>query len=393
MTTVADIHGSLFTKFGAYDSDFADGYKKGDVVYNGANIYVATNDITPGTVFKTSDSELSDSEGWFLSLETAGTISQLKDVTLYDSDSEGAESYVLTHDYALTWDSDLGKWRPKEAASRVSNLKDVSFLDSDLGTINLLDSDDVLTWDGKRGKWLPKVVPRTLSSLVDVHPSIAGSIGQSKAHQQAILWDSDLQLWTTASVAFSSYSSKQYVQRFDTKVNQTKFSLDNVPNGDVTFVLNGAVLRPECSSINPDSDTEVIYHPEFNEQFAMHDSDEVFIHYVANDVALQVAGLNQLDDVKVQDAKPGDVLVYDSDNLEFKNANFYEDLFSAYGGQNHFTISPKPLLVTGFYRNGLRIKPAGWTPDSDMNSVKYIPAGNYNSPIDSDDIVQITYYR
>lgn len=345
MTTVADIHGTLFTRFGQYDSDFADGYKKGDVIYNGANIYVATSDIAPTTNFRQADSE-GDSEAWLLSLETAGTIEQLKDV---------------------------------------------SFLDSELGTTNILDSDDVLTWDGKRAKWVPASIPRTLQSLTDVHPSVAGSITQTDAHQEAIIWDSDLQLWTTAAVAFSSYSSKMFVDHFVTVFGQTRFNLSETPNGDYTFVRNGMVIRPEALTIDSDSDSSVIYDPAINEQLIMKDSDDVFVYYVANDKALQVAGFNQLDDGKVLDPKPGDILVYDSDVLAFKNVQYFEDVQIATQGQTNFQVVPKALQINGFYRNGLRVRPEGWA-DSD-GSVRYIQTGNYNSPIDSDDTIQITYYR
>lgn len=379
MTTTADIHGTLFTKFGQYDSDFVDGYKIGDVVFNGANIYVATSDILPGTVFRQADSEL-DSDAWLLSLETAGTLEQLKDVTMYDSDSESASNYKRIDGYALTWDSEVQKWRPREAASRISNLTDVAFTDSDSGE-HLLQGGSALRYVPGRARWEPGFYG--FSELTDVGTSV-----NAAAHGEALAWDSDLDEWVPQSITVTSFSSIQKTDVFRADSDQDRFYLSHVPNGDVIFVRNGVVLSPNAAL---DSDSEVQYISTANNNFPIDSDDDIWISYVYNGPATQLAKLDTIPDVDVTARSHGSVLLYDSDDNTWHSSKMLEAQFTATVGQTNFILTPPAKMVTGFYRNGLRLPVGSWN-DSDGNA-NYVASGNQDSILDLDDIIQITYYK
>ena len=104
------------------------------------------------------------------------------------------------------------------------------------------------------------------------------------------------------------------------------------------------------------------------------------------------ASIEGMSDVVISAKKNGSLLSYDSDSKKWVTVNFNEAELIADDDQVEFEIDSDAVSVTGFYRNGLRLKRSCWSYN-DRGMVTYDPLSNSNSPMDANDDVFITYYR
>lgn len=265
-TFLVDIYGDYLTNFTAYDSD-GGGYYAGDVIHKGKNLYIAKTNIAAGAVFY-GDSENADA-GWALLPTGAERIQSVGDVTLYDSDSESPESYVLSHKKALSWDSDLQKWRPMPVSAKMVELLD--FIDSE------------------------------------------------KQHFQVVVWDSDQQSFRTASSGSTTLKTESWISA----TSQTDFTLSNAPiGGNVVFSRNGATLLTNAYEV---SGSTVTYKPSLvGDSENLEDSDEIVITYMTGDASsVMFDSIFSMKDVNVNANTILDkqVLAWDSETQKFTNRN------------------------------------------------------------------------
>jgi len=264
-TTLVDIYGDFLSNFTVYDSDTPVGYYTGDITYHKGKMYVAKSSIAAGEVFF-GDSELAD-KGWALLPTGAERVDSIGDVTLYDSDSEGPESYVLSHRKALAWDSDLQKWRPYKFGSKLSELDD--FEDSEI------------------------------------------------QHFQVIVWDSDQQTYRGASSGSTTFKTESFIAT----PSQTDFTLANAPiGGNISFARNGATLLTNAYEV---SGSTVTYKPNMvGDSENLEDSDEIVISYMTGDASsVMFDSIFSMKDVKVTAGTIQDkqVLAWDSEQQKFIN--------------------------------------------------------------------------
>ena len=265
------------------------------------------------------DSEVKRIVRGYIEADSDQTIESIINVTMYDSDSEGPSNFLRKHQYALSWDSDLNKWRPQEAASRVSNLKDVTLLDSD-DTTSMLQDGYALTWDSDFSIWRPKETASRVSNLKDVDLTDLG-------HHSVLRYDSDSSMWKTAYDTTTVI--KQKTETFIATEGQSRFDLAETPIGDV----NGARMGIEIAALAFIRDSEgaqyVLYDSDQNNFQRMDAGDRIDLSYIyattqiettTIDDALRTKNIRLFADVSDSDFIDGQVFVWSAAKQIFEPA-------------------------------------------------------------------------
>ena len=227
----------------------------------------------------------------------------------------------------------------------------------------------------------------SIATLTDVNIDSEGAL----EHGKILAWDSDTQKWVVTAKPFrSAFASTQRTEYYKATAGQTVFPLGELPYGITIFARNGIMINPTAFS---DSDKTLTYDPAGNAGFALDSDDDIIISYlVLTSLVSRFPLLSDVSDVTVYGTiQDGDPLIWNKQLGGWVSASPQEDAINSTQSQTDFVLSGFPLRVEDFFRNGIRLPRNAWS-DSD-NVVKYISTGNGGSNIDSDDSIQITYFK
>ena len=167
-------------------------------------------------------------------------------------------------------------------------------------------------FDAYAQKWVITKTNIDVSELSDVS-------SVSPENNSVLLWDSDNQVWTPASIQQSLGATGQKINSFIAAQDQTQFFLSNSPIGDVILIKNGVQLDPSYYSV---SGKTVIY----TSNIPIKSGDVVqFIYNNGSNVGFS-AELNDLTDVSytANTLEQNDVLGWDSETQSFKSFNLQQ---------------------------------------------------------------------